>query len=399
MDIQGAFQGVAQSFKHYCHTTQQATMSNMLKIKDLRNNPEFFQKVCQVAFAILQLIIINNPGAAVLSRFSFALATAGMHDFYRFLQQPRQWFFPVNAQVIDENLVLEDMARFIYRKLVFLSDVEIEPIIDIDGIENGRDEIDIDHEREKINEQFDGAYDVDFLSLRQLLRDCLKAQLKKMDENNDAYRSLDEFKDVVYRRLIEMKKADFNEYDFDRITHHDLKMVDLSDLNKKNQDYHVAQWIRHVPLAERILSLNWMIVDVGCVGLYLQGWKLIDTAKWAEQIGQYPAFQWVKNHHLEKWVVGLVCTAFSWKLFEAARKLYDENLTVQQKRNARWDVVTSTAELTLFTAIFLNQIGKTHFNHAYLQWLAIGAKSLGLLNIITRPEPEFFQKPEAAPAA
>jgi hypothetical protein len=403
-NIQGAFLGISQSFKNYCYTTQQATMSVVWNLKNLRNDTEVFLKVCQVAFASLQLIIMRYPGAASLSRFSFALSTAGMHDFYRFLQQPRQWFFPITWEAIDENLVLEDLTCFVCQKLNNQPDEMIEEEnkdteIFSWAVETADSELSDNEEENKIEERVKQINHADFEKLHTLLRNCLKAQLQAMHKNGDAYRNLGEFKDVVQRRLHNMKEVDFNKYEFNQISLQALKAVDFSDLNEKNPNYHVAKWIRHVPLAERITNLNWSIVDIGCVGLYLQGWELLDTAKWAEKIGQYPVFQWVKNHQLDTWVIGLVCTAFSWKLFEALRKLLDEELTAQEKRRAIWNVFTSVAELALFGAIFLNHIGQTKFNNVHLQWLAIGARSLGTLSIVTRPEHEFFQQPEGAPAA
>lgn len=405
MSIQGAFQDIPQSFNYYCHTTQQATMSVILKLKELRNDPEFFLKICQIATASLQLIIAHYPDAAFLSRFSFVFTTADMHNFYRFLRRPYQWFCPVSTETIDENLVLKDLTQFIYRKLkdnVSVDDEWADVVDDyfwVDLTENKDDHVENKDNHDSENEAIDSE---DFNTLNRFLRECLNVQLERMRDNYDyAYRDLDKFKDDMSKCL---KQADFDKHQFDNITFDELSAVmdDLSALNANNEDYHVAQWIRHETLAETITKLNWAIVDIGCVGLYLEGWKLLDAAKWTERIGQYPGFQWVKNQQLDRCVLGLVCTAYAWQLFEAARKLHDQRLqplTKQESRQAKWNVITSTAELILWGSVFLNQIGQTQFNNAYLQWLAIGAKSLGLLSIVVQPKHEFFQQPQSAPAA
>ena len=44
----------------------------------------------------------------------------------------------------------------------------------------------------------------------------------------------------------------------------------VNGLNLNALEVHV----RYTPLLERITNVLWNIVDVGCVGLYLQGWNL-----------------------------------------------------------------------------------------------------------------------------
>ena len=348
MNIQEALNGINQTVRNYAYETKQAGMSVVLKVKDFRNDPEFFQKVCQVAFASLQLIILRYPGAAPLTRFGIVLQTANMHDFYGFIKQPRHFFFPISADSIDENELLESLTD-----VLLFDPAELENFDEID--ENQREE------------------------LRGVIYNCLKAQLEEMKANNDAYRSVDEFKSVLQKRLRAIQN---NNYDF--------AGVDLS---------HVKVTLHHTPLLERIMNLNWAVVDMGCVCLYLKGWNLLDTAKWADRIGQYPGFQWVKNQHLDRWVVGLVFTAFAWKLLEATRKLQDEALTREERIKARWNVVTSSAELILWGTTFLKLTEKIQINSSYLYCLAIFAKSLGLLSIALRPRHQFFQQPEVAPAA
>ena len=53
MNISETFRGIPKSFVNYCYSSQQAGMSVIIKLKELRQDTEFFQKVCQIAFAAL----------------------------------------------------------------------------------------------------------------------------------------------------------------------------------------------------------------------------------------------------------------------------------------------------------------------------------------------------------
>lgn len=364
-NISGAFRDVSQSFGNYCNTMHQNALSVGVRFKELRNDPEFFQKVCQIAYASLQLI------ASLDAVSSIFFTTAAMHDFYRVIRYPRHWFFPVDSKAIDEFAALKDLTHYLAQEIV------------------GKAESVFDEEEEEI-ELRDEVLDT---LLCDIVKECLKDQLKLMEDNNDAYRSLDEFIGQLQKRLRKVESEDFNFGDFK------FSELDLSGLNEANREYHVSQWIRHVPLIEKIMNINWAVVDVITVAWCAKEWNLFDTAKHAATIGQCRGFQWVQNQNLEHWLIGLVFSAYAWKLLEAVRKLRDEALTTEEKHQARWNAVASLAEMAFFGSLFTNLIGKTQINNAYVHLLAIGAKSLGLLSIATRPRHQFFQQPEAAPAA
>lgn len=352
MNIQEVFRDCYVSVKNCCYRADQFTMSAILKAKALRNNPDFFQKTCQIAFSSLQLLFNYHPERKnSLARLSIVLLTANMHDFFRFIQQPRQWFYPVNVEAINEDAVLEDLTLYLYHHR-FGS----EPI----------------HQHTQ-----------QYLELMEIVKNCLSDQLNQMIANDDSYRNLNEFIQVLQKRL--------------RTKDYDFSGINLNDLQAPNSVYDISKWVKHVPLLKRIENINWSIVDLGCAGLFLQEWHLLDTAKWANRIGQYSALQWVKEQRLDNWVTGLVCTGFFWKFLESVRKLNDEVLTMQEKREAHWSAVTSLADLIFFGAIYLNLSGKTRFNNVYMQCFAIVARSLGLLSIITRPKHQFFQQVEFLP--
>lgn len=344
MNVSRPWYALPQSIATYCDATQQATLSVMTKIRDFRNNPELFQKICQVTGAVLQLIIIHHPERDHLKRLWATVSAAGMHDFYSGLKLPVWGLFHVSAECIDENKVLKSLIEILMKQVPDIGNTK--------------------EEREK--------------GLHQKAKEYLQSQLKDMTEQSYVYRNVEEFKGVLARRL---KDSEDPEYDF--------TTVDLAGLDVP---------LRHVPLLERIANFNWAIVDIGCIGFYFHAWNLLDTAKWAEKIGQYQGFQWVRHSSLEHWVVGLLTTAFALKLVEAVRKLRDEVLTQQEIRQARWNAITSCAEVILFSSVYLNLMGLTKFNTIHIQCLTILAKSLGILSIVTKPKHQLFQMPSSAAA-
>lgn len=380
----------AQSFQNYVNEVGQSAKGIFSRLSTLRNDPDFFQKTCQVAFAALQLVIMKYPGAANLSKFSFVLQTANMHDFYRFLKMPRDWFYPVTADAINENAVLESM--------VGLLNLEVNAQEDVEEEDSDVEESESSDESEKSSgvalEEMEDLFD-----LESIAKACLQEQLEEMRKHgyNVAYQSVEEFKsDLQYR----LKSASFQQKIRDKLlANPNVDKGEVDNLtriiaNTSLKDLSVP--ICHLPFLERLNNMTWTVVDLGCILLYARGWGFIDTAKWAEGIGQTQGFQWVKNQNLDSWVVGFVSVGFLLKLLEAIRKLEDEAMTPQSKRQARWDRVTSFAELIYYGSIFTNLIGKTSFNEVKLQWLAIFAKSLGLLSIAVKPDHQYFQRPERA---
>lgn len=337
--IPEAFRDFAETGANLVNESKQNAMSLIIKVKDLRDDPDFFEKAGQVASYCIQLFMLNYPGAKSLSKLDEALQTLLLHDAYTFLKKPREWIYLVSADMIEENEVLASLSAVL------------------------QDQIDPNH----LNVQ----------DVQTLAEECLKKRLKSMRKEKDAYESVDEFKKVLKRQI--------------RATIHptfDLTAVKLTNLQVP---------LRHVPLLEKITSLNFAIVDTLCLGIFLQQWELIDTAKWAE-IGQVPGFQWAKHQNLQTWMVALVCTGFTLKLLEAVRKLNQESLTEEERGVARWSIVTSLFEFTFYGAIYLNRIGRSSIKHSTIQWLGIVAKAFGLICIASKPAHEFFQ-PKTAPAA
>lgn len=327
------------------NTLVQGTLSGIIKVKKYSDNTDVLQKVCQVFFAVIQLAILFYPPAGYLSRFAICLAAANMHDFFAFLKLPRTFFLPVTARTINANALLKQIVNSIKMQ---------------DGL---------------------GAEWNSFLEKH--VKDCLNKTLTEMDEKGIAFSNEKEFATVVRNRIVTIpdkynKGANAN-FKFSRYNLNDLKVQ-----------------TRHVPLFEKITNLNFAVVDISCVGLYLQTWNLLNTAKWAAKLGQVSVLRWVTRITLETWVVGTVASAFAFKLIESIRRLRDDHLTKQEKTQVSWAVVTSAAEEILHSSNFMNLMGYAKINKVYLYCFAIVAKSLGVAGIVHQVEAEpydFFQKP------
>lgn len=335
-------QNVSQTYSTVALRLGQTPGSFFRKVGAWRSDPEFFEKVCQVAMAAIQLLMAECPGKEYLTRFNFALSTSLLHDFYSFLKQPRQWFFPVTIDRIDENGVKNS--------LITVLQAQLDPT---------------------------GSH---VTEIQQLAETCLAKRLTYMREKEDAYRSADEFKQVLQIQIRNMGQS---------VTPFDCSTIDLTNLDVK---------LRHISFGERLTNLNWSIVDVGCVAVYFNEWKLINLSNWAQQIGTIPGFAWIKNRSLDAWVLGMVCSGFALKLYEATRKLFDEAMTEQERTKARVDVATSTTELVLYGTMFLNRIGQSSIDLSVIQWMTIISKSFGLYCIATRKSHVYFQ-PKIAAAA
>ncbi|MFI0434196.1 MAG: hypothetical protein ACH350_00525 [Parachlamydiaceae bacterium] len=342
-----AVTGFPLSAWNYLNATKNCVLSAVVKCKDLRNNPDVYQKVGQIALATFQLIMIRYPSTAFLGKLSDVFSAVSMHDFCRALEIPRGVFAPIKALSIDECEVTHMLT-------CLLTD-------------------------QNVSEQ-------DFNALGNVVKKCVKTQLQSMMAHDDAYQSLDDFLRLVEVRL---KKTDQSHGVWDVQF---FQQIDLQKAIQDNHKYYLPdQCLRHTSTLQAIMNMNWAIVDLVTVAWTFKGWNLLDTAKYAEKLSQYRVFHWVKNQNLDVVLIGGVCTGFAWKILESIRKLRDDELTIQEKQQARWNVITSLAELTFFGVIFTNITGRTQIAGAYVEVFALVAKSLGLLSLLMRPEHKFFQ--------
>ena len=352
-DFQASFQTFKEALIYYYQNPLEAYEGCARKLSEWRYNPEFFQKICQVAAAALLLKITRDPHPSPLSKLSHVFSTVNMHGLLNFFKKPRDFFFPITLQRIDEYALLNALTLVLCDH--FGASYETDPSGNVIAVED--DNIVI------------------------FARAGLEKQFSVMLETGDAYRSAEEFKTVLQNRLRALTEIHRDDHGIDRS--YDFTTLELSQLQ--------------IPLTSssfiaKLESTDWLLVDCGCLLLYLRGWGLIDTAKWADSMGSYKVFGWVKHQLLEGWVRTAVCCGISLRLCEATRELWSVALTDQERRKARWRVVGSLFALAANGAGLLNCIGRRVINDRSYLFLTIVSHGIGLVEIMTRPKHQFFEE-------
>ncbi len=322
-----------QALQANFQTFEQVVVSTIETAKRLRNHGDILQKICQVAFPAIQLLMLYNPGLAPLSRFAFVLAkTASMHDFYRLFVRPRSSFLPLTADTLD--------ATAIYKALT-------------DDCRNRYGEIDQDK-----------------LGHVEVVHKKVDAFFQEMRKLDDAYHNMQEVA-IAFLSYVDRNGGGLE---------HGVRQSIIDILTDNPKQFEVQP-----TLIASIANKNWMVVDMGCVALCFQEWNLLDTAKWAARVGQYSAFRWVSHLHLEKCVVALVATGFAWSALEAFRRQRDDSLTHEQFVVERWNVIANGLETVAWGTTFAALCGVVAIAPAYLYGMALFVKSVGLMSLLAKP--------------
>lgn len=314
------------------------------KVKECARDTEFYQKMAQIVMSVFQIRGMANAYSSFLS----TCGTACLHDFYHIIQQPRDQLFPINASSFDEEKMY---ARY----------------IEIRGAETSTD------------------------NDKKAFKDGIADYLKDLELRGAAFRT------------VEAARKDYIAY-ITRITSEELWVMNGSlyqfwrSDEKKVKDVEFAKYLRKSTLLERILNVNWLVVDVACVACYLKEWQLLDLAKYAARIGQVRGLGWVNTQHFDSWFYASITSGFLIKLTIATKQLWKAESTPKEKTRARWDIVTSVAEAALYAASWAGQVGIIRRDDTRLAWITLAAKSLGVMSILVRPKYEFFEKSAATSA-
>lgn len=323
------------------------------KLKALRDDPEFFQRICQVVSSALLIKSIQGTQPSPLSELSHVFSAVNLQDVYRLFEIPFRYYFPINIQTLDDKATLTSLIKV----LCIHFDVIFE-------------ESDAGH-----------IVEIEDENIKFFAETFLEKQLKSMEESGDAYRTADEFKAVLQKYFQQLKVVNRDLSGVD--TPYDFGSLDLDELQVAlTPPSRIAQ----------LENFNWNVVNCSCLFLYLQEWNLMQTARWAENMGNYPDFRWFNVQSLEIWTRGMVCSAFSLKLCEAVRLLWKEPLTSQMHRKACWDVAISIVELISNGAFILQLKGYWRANLVHLHLFTITAKGIGMMEILTRPSHKFFEE-------
>jgi len=315
-----------------------------VKLTEFRNNPEIFQKICQIACAIFLVQIERNPSSS-FSQLASAFSTAGMQDFYRLFKLPKHLLFPIDVSRIDEHALLQSLQ-----------------VILCDHFQVGY-QVDSDGSISKIQDD----------NMEPFAKAGMNKQLQVMAKTGDSYKSTDEFKAVLQKRFAALKtiRRDRNGVDVS----YNFESLDLGQL--------------HVPIiplsfTEKLESTIWHVANSGCLLLYLREWGIAPIAEWSEKLGAYPGLSLMKRGDLESTLRLFICTAYLLKLFEAVKKLRSNSLPLEERRNARWMGTASFAEIIFNGSAFLHRQKILSADLIVIQSMAIIAKGIGIIEVDSR---------------
>lgn len=311
-------QALTTNLQYYGNEAKQYVLGAIIAINKQRGNPDSFHKAAQVAYSTMQLYIAYNPAASYLNKLVTLLQASNMHYFFNFLKIPRPLFYPVDANSIDEKQVYNELP------------------------------------------------DVETQCSKQ--KACIKAQLKEMSDNNEAFSSVDEFKSQLNKKLAAKNIG--------------LGVDELKEAKIRPRS----------TLMEQMIGWTWIVTDLSCAALFLQAWNVINTAKWADRIGQYSAFKCVRTNSLETAVSGLATLGYGLSFIEVWRKLRDQPLNTSERINLTHDKYYALTEIVNNGASMIHASGYMPINRTYLNLFTLAAKGFGLWCNVNRAERLYFEK-------
>lgn len=251
MNLQASFQTFKETLVECYEHPERPYALVAVKLRAWRNDPEFFQKMCQLVFAALLIRIENGPKPSSLSRFANVFSTANLQDAYRLFKLPYELLFPVTLERIDQKALLNSLIK------VLCDHFKTGNVEDDNGLITA----------------------IDDDNLIYFAKAGLETQFHAMDKMGDAFRSADKFNEVLEKRFKGLHTIHRDHEGVD--TAYDFEDLDLSGLEVP---------LLSPSLLEKLEDFNWIIVNCGCLFLYLREWELISTAQWAEQLGSTPVF-------------------------------------------------------------------------------------------------------------
>ncbi|MBA2369738.1 MAG: hypothetical protein H0V82_12040 [Candidatus Protochlamydia sp.] len=302
----------------------------LFKIKEMRDTPLAFQKTFQTAYAAIQLsnLYFNTN---YLGKFSSVAQAVNMHDFYLIFKVPRDFFFPVNADSIDASAVLASLK------------------------------IELAH-------QLPGNTEA---AIHEFAQTLLKRHLESMLKENDAYRSKEHFLDALQNRARQPSAAVRSDQSI-------IVRGDRTQLNLRG----VAVIPVPTPMLSRLIYWNWGFANVLCVGSFFKSWGLLDTAKYAAQLGQNNVGNWVRSQCLDTWLRGIVCLGFGMTVVETANKLRNPQLISSEKHKIQRDLLVATSELAYQSLGLVQYMKGVTFFPGDIHLLAFITKGIGLCCLV-----------------
>jgi hypothetical protein len=315
--------------------TQKALATTVIKLDEIRRDPEAFQKACIVGRSVIQGINIccqRNYCPQFISVLNFAES----FDFYGFFRLPRYFIYPYVPELLDEYAILDQLE-------VILCDNWNLGVPD----EQGR------------------ARDND---VHQFAKAQLTAFLDKMVDDDQTFRTEEEVKTVLNHWLKKTLEV-YPQAPFDP------QVINL---------HHLSIPLKKRPRLEVLIDATFVGIDIACVPAFLQDWGLIDLARYSNQLGNFPSLKSMHGLSLDTSIWGAMSLGFSLQFIYAGYCLIQGGLTPAESKDAKWLMAASLAE---FLYALANHQKK---DPRLIIFLALIAKSLGLLGFLCASKPSFF---------
>ncbi len=373
------FKTIGDKFTYGYNYIQPKALSFVKALNDKRNNIPELYKTLQVAIAATDLWNTYLSGLAttflpslknvqILTVFNPRGKTvADMFFFWGFMQQPRNWRFPVTAASVDSRDALRQLEEAIKAKFPY---------------EGGGND----------PHQFVRAPQQAFV-----VKSILKQQLDTMvnSKGYPAYRNAQEFADALANRFeacgVVSVNTEKGKYKIiPKPTDIDLS-YDLAEFAKevRKMKFIVAQ----PSILETITNLNWLAVDLGTTTMFLKFWNILDTSRISNALGNISVFG--KNpfaQPLEVFVRASICTGCVLSLANTTKAWYqlpENGRDPYQVRKLKLDATSAATDVIYHGTCFVKEAGIKAIPQPCIDALSIVVRSIGIFCINKQPAPAY----------
>lgn len=307
---------VRQSLNTSVHYLQ----SGLAILNQLCKDPEFFQRIYQVAFAIFQGMSWYRD-KIYFPKLTILLDVVNVNDFYDIFEVPYTILHSYSPNRIDVNSLLN----------------KLESVVSQQNLGQNQN------------------------AIREGLQLSIQSFHKNMEDNDIAFSTAKDYKKALQKWLKRDQSVSTCLTNADSI---DLSNVEITLISP--------------PILKVIALFNDVICNTGCILYFLQEWKVVDLASKAASLGKFPLLSWVPQISLEQVIYGSLSVSYMCYFLESCRILHESSLTPEAARVARWDRTTSAAEFVFNFAALQNADPKIVLSLMFV------AKMLGLASITDR---------------
>jgi hypothetical protein len=334
----GCFQSCACLSSCYEFAKKSLT-ATVIKLDEIRKDPEAFQKACIVVRSIIQGINFYYR-TNYLPELVKILHVTESFDFYGFCRMQHSLLHPYLPDRLEEYVILDQLEVILCHNWHL-------------GIPDDKRQ-----NRDPL--------------VRQFAKDQLNAFLEQMVENEQDLRTEEEVKTLLYQWLVQTLEAN-------PIKTFDPYGIDLKDLKIPLKK---TTWL------DVLTDCTFVVIDIACVPAFLREWSLINLSHYANRLGRLPFLSWMPNQDLDEWIWGTMGAGYLLQFCQGCHRLWQGELTRKEANDAKWQIVAALAECLYCFAILQKR------DPRLITLLAFTAKSLGLLRFLFAPKPSFFNRYE-----